>query len=58
MTIKCTVKEFASIVRGCAKIKNQINCSGCPLNEVCTMNDDGVCSIEQFVTAADIEEEK
>lgn len=54
MRIICTVKELASIVRGCADFRRRDVCSKCPFYDLCS-NEDSF--IESFVSAADVIEE-
>lgn len=53
MKIRCTVNEFAALVRGCLEFRNSsMSCAKCPLNGVCKEG-----FIEQFVKAEDVVEE-
>jgi len=52
MKIVCTVKEFATLVRGCAETSGKFGCGYCPMRDICN---DGV--VEQFVDRSGIIDE-
>ena len=52
MKISCTVEEFAKLVRKCNETSQMLNCTKCPLHELC----DKPGFIEQFITRDSITE--